>query len=164
MKPCTPVPRFQIFWHKFFRRLAVTGAIFCGECCLGQVGAPESKPLTVPNWKHEVLQRSSRSEPGVRGAIASSWKVSVVAVLAAQTADSASSWGAIELNPILAPQRGQRFDGRAAGIKFGITGALLFTEYVLLRRNPNRSKAFTKLNWGLAGVTSAIAARNLAVR
>lgn len=90
--------------------------------------------------------------------------MSVVAVLAAQAADSASSWGAIELNPILAPQRGMRFDGRAAGIKFGITGALLLTEYVVVRRNPDRGRAFAKLNWGLAAVTSAIAVRNIAVR
>ncbi|MBX9603845.1 MAG: hypothetical protein K2X35_22755 [Bryobacteraceae bacterium] len=164
MKPCT-TSRFRSNTRDLFRRvLLCSGTLLAGGgCCLGQHSVPGRHPLTAPDWKHEVL-RTGVHQPDMHTNLPKSWQMSVLAVVAAQAGDSVSSWGAVELNPVLAPRPGMRFDGRAAGVKFGIIGALLLTEYVIVRRNPERSKRFTRLNWGLAAVTSAIAARNFAVR
>ena len=87
------------------------------------------------------------------------WKLSALALAGALAADSASSWGRPELNPLVRGNAG-RFDGRSFSLKAGIAGGGLLAQYVLLRRAPQAEKAAAWTNFGAAGLLGAAAIRN----
>ena len=91
------------------------------------------------------------------------WTISLAPVLASQALDASSSWGMRELNPVLAGSNGG-FGGKAAGIKLGVTGALLGVEYLVIRKHPGSAKVFAKLNWASAVVTTSFAVHNFTIR
>jgi hypothetical protein len=87
------------------------------------------------------------------------WAVSLAPLFASQALDAASSYGMLELNPLLASPDG-RFGMKATTIKFGVIGALAASEYFLVRKYPRSAKVFTIVNWTTAGATSALAVHN----
>ncbi|MBA4182105.1 MAG: hypothetical protein C0506_16080 [Anaerolinea sp.] len=89
------------------------------------------------------------------------YSISVAALIGANAADLASSWGRPELNPLLTPgSSGGRFGWQAATIKLGLAGgSLLFQRYVL-RRRPELQRGFAISNFIAAGAMSAVAVRN----
>jgi hypothetical protein len=92
------------------------------------------------------------------------WKMSLVAVAAANALDAHSSWGKRELNPTLATAAGT-FGGRSLGLKLIFTGGLVGVEYLLARRRPGRTfyKVTSIVNFGSASVTTATAIRNYGI-
>jgi hypothetical protein len=89
------------------------------------------------------------------------YSISVAALIGANAADLASSWGRPELNPLLTPgSTGGRFGWQSATIKLGLAGgSLLFQRYVL-RRRPELQRGFAISNFVAAGAMSAVAVRN----
>ena len=85
------------------------------------------------------------------------WTWSLAALAAANTADVISSRGRYELNPVLGAGT---FGLRAAGMKVGISAATVGLEYLFLRRRPEAARKAAIVNFGMSGVTGAIAARN----
>jgi len=90
------------------------------------------------------------------------WKVSLVPLVAAHGLDTASSWGYVETNPILAGSNG-RFDARSAAIKFSFVGVAVVAEYFLMKRHPKWAKLFARANNANAILTTGFAVRNFAV-
>jgi len=83
---------------------------------------------------------------------------SFAAVAAGEVADSASSWGKLEANPVLGQSR---FGMEKAGAKIGLVGGVLAGEYFLLRhRSPATWKAMTAVNFAGAAALGGIAYRN----
>jgi hypothetical protein len=87
------------------------------------------------------------------------WAWSAAALMASVAMDTASSMGRPEMNPLLRGSMGQ-FNGRSAGLKFGIAGALLGSQYLLLQRHPEQAAWAATGNFAAAGLTSGIAVRN----
>jgi len=85
--------------------------------------------------------------------------VSLAALTAANIADTASSMGKRELNPLLACSRGN-FTAASAARKMTLVGGLETMELYLFHRNAHVSKALTILNFAGAAVVSGVAARN----
>jgi hypothetical protein len=88
---------------------------------------------------------------------------SVAALLAATAADAGTSWGRIELNPVLA-RDGARFGWQAMAIKSACTGASLLVQRFVLRRNPAARRKLAWTNFVMAGTLGAVAARNSTLR
>jgi hypothetical protein len=83
---------------------------------------------------------------------------SFAAVTTAEIADSASSWGKLEANPVLGQSR---FGLGKATVKIGLVSAIVTAQYVLLRhRGPSAYKAVAAINFAGAGALGAIAYRN----
>lgn len=91
------------------------------------------------------------------------FKWSVAALLAANAADAASSWGQPEANRLLAGPRG-RFDSRGLSIKLGVVGAIVVGEIVLVRHHPQAATRLGFVNFSTAGLTGSIAVHNLGVK
>jgi hypothetical protein len=90
------------------------------------------------------------------------YRWSLVASAGAQGADIASSWGGIEANPVLG--RGHRFGWQAASLKLGIAGGGWLIQRLILRRHPSKYRLAAVVNFGMAGATGAVAARNWRMR
>ncbi|MGA2737167.1 MAG: hypothetical protein ABSG65_06900 [Bryobacteraceae bacterium] len=83
---------------------------------------------------------------------------SFAAVTAAEAADSASSWGKLESNPVLGQSS---FGIGKASAKIGVVSAVLAGEYLVLRhRRPSVYKAMTVVNFAGAAALGGIAYRN----
>src|SRR5437879_5139853 len=91
------------------------------------------------------------------------WKRSLVPLMASQSLDAVSSYGMRELNPMLADSRGA-FGMRATTVKFGVVGAFVGVEYLIVRKHPGAARVFSKLNWTAAGITTGVAVHNFAIR
>jgi hypothetical protein len=91
------------------------------------------------------------------------WKLSLVPLAASQALDMSSSWGMREMNPVLAGPDG-RFGARAATVKLGVVGAFVGIEYLIVRKYPHAARAFEKINWAGAVVTTSFAAHNYMIR
>ncbi|MDX2179394.1 MAG: hypothetical protein SFV18_07370 [Bryobacteraceae bacterium] len=87
------------------------------------------------------------------------WKASALVLAGALAADTASSWGRPELNPLVRGGGG-RFDARSFGIKAGIAGGGLAIQYFLLKRSPQAERAAAYANFTAAGTLGYAAARN----
>jgi hypothetical protein len=87
------------------------------------------------------------------------WVISLAPLFASEALDAASSYGRREQNPLLAGADGS-FGMRAAGIKFGVVGALAGGEYLVVRKHPAAAKFFTVVNWVTAGATTGLAIHN----
>ena len=83
------------------------------------------------------------------------WRVSQYVTIGVNVADSHSSWGRREANPIL----GERFGTRAVAIKSGVIVAWLFIQRRTSRKGRNY-KAFAITNYAVSGTIGAIAIYN----
>lgn len=88
---------------------------------------------------------------------------SAAAFAAAQAADSASSYGLRELNPVLADAHG-RFGVKGVAWKAGITGGVVLGEMWVVKKRPRSRRAIAIANLVAAGVTAALAVHNVGVR
>lgn len=91
------------------------------------------------------------------------YRWSVGALIGANAADIASSWGKREGNPALRNSDG-RFGWSGVAIKSGITGGVLLAEWWILRRHRTQHKALAWTNYSLAGAIGAVSIRNFGVR
>lgn len=82
--------------------------------------------------------------------------------LGATSLDAASSWGRIELNPLLRSADG-RFGARGVGIKLAIFGGVEFAKWSLLRKG-HRGRWVRSLSLGPAAAFGGVAARNWRAR
>jgi len=87
------------------------------------------------------------------------WRVSEVVLVAATTADAASSWGRPEINPVL----GHQFGARGIAVKAGLMGGVLALQEFSVRRGMN-PKAAAALNFAGAGVFGYAAIHNTRLR
>ena len=87
------------------------------------------------------------------------WAISLAPLFASEALDAASSYGMRELNPLLAGSNGG-FGVKAAAVKFGVVGALVGAEYLVVRKHPASAKFFTIVNWVTAGATAGLAVHN----
>ena len=86
------------------------------------------------------------------------YRWSVVAVVAANALDVASSWQQMEANPVLGAN--SRFGARAVAIKAGFAGGSLLIEHWALRKNPKLYRKFAWLNFSVAGGLGVTASYN----
>ena len=103
-----------------------------------------------------------RSACGCRAEVTASkttWKASVVAVVAASAVDAHSSWNKQEVNPLLA-MPGGRFGARGVSIKALVTGAALAGQWAMVRHNPSARRYATIINFTMAAVYAKTAAHN----
>lgn len=92
-----------------------------------------------------------------------SWKISLVPLIASQALDAQSSYGMRELNPLLASSNGG-FETKALSIKLGLTAVAAGVEYLIVRKHPASARLLAKLNWTAGMLTSGFAAHNYAVK
>jgi hypothetical protein len=85
------------------------------------------------------------------------WKWSVGVLAAANAADTMTSMGRYELNPVLGAGR---FGPRATGLKIGISAAMIGAQYLILRRRPQAMRKAAFVNFAMAGATAGVAALN----
>jgi hypothetical protein len=92
------------------------------------------------------------------------WRVSLVALAAANVMDVDSSWGKRELNSNLSGNNG-RFGRDGALIKLGIVGGMFVVESLILRHRPSAKsyRGLALINFGSASVTGAMAIRNFGI-
>lgn len=92
------------------------------------------------------------------------YRSSLAAYGIAGAADVASSYGQREGNPlVITGSRGQ-FDGSSLALKAGIMGGIFAIEHIAMRKYPRARRVFTVVNFGLAGQTGFVAARNVGRR
>lgn len=93
-----------------------------------------------------------------------SWKISLTALAAANIVDTASSWNKHELNPALAAPNAT-FGWQAAGLKMGITGAVLGVQWLATRHGagPGLYRALSIINFGSAAAIGAVAGHNFTI-
>lgn len=87
---------------------------------------------------------------------------STVALVAASLVDVHSSWGKREANPALQGPNG-RFGARGVGIKMGMVGGIILGQYFIVKSKPEFANAAAWTNFGIAGVTAGVAARNYTI-
>lgn len=112
----------------------------------------------------EVIEhpRNLKEEAAIHAKHKKLWMWSTVAVVAASFADSHSSWGKLESNGLLKSGNGT-FGARGFGLKMGMVGGMLLGQKLILDAKPGLAPAMTWLNFGTAGVKSAVAARNYGI-
>jgi hypothetical protein len=86
------------------------------------------------------------------------FSASVAAVCAAAIADTGTSWGKAESNPILGQSR---YGMAQTGIKIGLISAAMAGQYFLLRHHSRHvAMGFAAVNFASAGVLGAVAYHN----
>jgi len=112
----------------------------------------------------EVLEhpRNLKEEASVHAKHKKLWLWSTMAVVAASFADSHSSWGKLESNGLLKSQNGT-FGAKGFGLKMGIVGGMLLGQKLILDAKPGLAPAMTWLNFGTAGLKTAVATRNYGI-
>src|SRR5215471_18226314 len=97
-----------------------------------------------------ILTAGMMNAEGVDGKGRRLWNWSVAAMAAGNVADTFSSLGRHELNPVLGVGK---FGPRATGMKIGISAATVGVQYLLLRRRPVAAKRLAYVNFGMAAAT-----------
>ena len=87
------------------------------------------------------------------------WKLSLLALAAAHSADAATSWNKRELNPMLSPGGGA-FGAQALAVKCAVSIGSLGLQAILLRNRPQLAKMFARLNFMETGIIGATAIHN----
>ena len=93
------------------------------------------------------------------------YHVSVGAVVAGNVADIGTSYGHLEMNPML-QGAGQRFGTRQLIVKYSIPAAVIGLQALMLHRHPQPTvyKAYTITNAVVASTYAAMAIRNARVK
>ena len=86
------------------------------------------------------------------------WLASAFTLTGAALADSWSSRGLIELNPIVARQN--RFTVSSGELKLALVGFAFAAEWFVTRRRPQAAKGYARLNFGLAGGLAVVTVHN----
>jgi hypothetical protein len=107
-----------------------------------------------------VLVNQSAASPASRPN-SRAWKLSLLALAAAASADALSSWGKQEANPLLRSSNGT-FGVRGLTIKGGLTGASVVPQY-MMRNNSKARKTFTILNFAETAMFTALAVHNFSI-
>lgn len=89
------------------------------------------------------------------------WLLSTALVVAAHVADSRTSVGRYETNPVLG--RGS-FGSRQLVIKSGIVGSSVVAEWLLVRKHRALARPFTYANFAATGVVARQAYKNTEVQ
>lgn len=89
------------------------------------------------------------------------WVISCFTLIAATSADMASSWGRPEANSFLRSSDG-RFGAKGVSMKMLIAGATL-TPQLLMRNRPGTQRLFTIANFLQTGLYTGVAIRNYGV-
>src|SRR5690348_2401299 len=108
----------------------------------------EPRPITIAHVEDAPRRHTSRL-----------WVASCMALIAATSADMASSWGRNEANPMLRSGDG-RFGARGASIKLAMAGAMIAPQFFVMRRAPGSQRLFTIANFAQAGLYTGVAIRN----
>jgi hypothetical protein len=90
------------------------------------------------------------------------WKLSLLALVAAHSADAATSWQKRELNPLLSPGSGA-FGWQSLAIKGGIAVGSLTVQAFTLHHHPEAAKRFAIMNYIEAGAIGGVAAHNATI-
>mgnify|MGYP001590095481 CR=1 FL=1 len=91
------------------------------------------------------------------------WLLSVAALIAAGAADTHSSYGGYEANPLLRSADG-RLRARGVAIKFGLLGGAIATEYLIIRKHPETGDTAFVANLAATSALTAVAVRNYRFR
>jgi hypothetical protein len=91
------------------------------------------------------------------------WLMSIPVLVAGNALDARSSWGRPETNGLLQGAGGQ-FNGRGAAIKFSITGALLASQFVMVRafRHDHEAQDTVLKGWTSSNLIFGSAAAGIA--
>jgi hypothetical protein len=89
------------------------------------------------------------------------WRASQALLAGANAADTATSWGKYESNPLL--RTGQRFGYGSMAIKLGILGGGLAAQHFIARKYPNQTPYLATANLAATAVLAAAAAHNMGV-
>lgn len=103
--------------------------------------------LSLPGWAGETRK-------------AKIWRISMVVLGGATTADAYSSWGKREANPLLQTTSGQ-FGARSVALKASFTGAAMFMQWRLARKDPKITPYLATANFAAAAIFTGAAARAL---
>lgn len=87
------------------------------------------------------------------------YRVSQAILVAGNAADAHSSWGRLELNPILAGPNG-RFGARGVSIKAAVAVGWLVTQELMTRKDRRPRKAFAIANTAGGVFLGGVAVRN----
>jgi hypothetical protein len=87
------------------------------------------------------------------------WKLSLLALAAAHSADAATSWNKRELNPMLSPSGGA-FGAQTLAVKCAVSIGSIGLQAILLRSRPQLAKMFARLNFMETGIIGATAIHN----
>jgi hypothetical protein len=131
----------------------------------GNAGFPPVAPATLTYATHVapsaptalsslVQPERAKTQPKMTG-----WKLSLLALAAAHSADAATSWNKKELNPMLSPNSAA-FGVQALALKCAITVVSIGVQALLLRRRPELAKAFGRINFMESGIIGATALHN----
>jgi hypothetical protein len=150
---------------KRFRPSTTAFAVILATVAMGSSLCAADRSELFPDRNRPASLLAQEASVGVRRDRAAyrAWKWSLAPAIASQALDAASSWNMRELNPVLADGSG-RFAVKAATLKFGLAGALVCGEYLLVRNHPGAARVLAKLNWSSAVVTGAFAAHNYAIK
>lgn len=140
------------FGGNSLRKLALAGRVTCALALWPLLGAPVwgAEGSTVVE-RPPVERKASKWKKA--------WTWSAAALMASVAADTASSMGRTELNPLLRGPAGQ-FNARSAALKFSIAGALVGSQYLFLRKHPEQAAWAAAGNFAAAGLTAGVAVRN----
>lgn len=134
-----------------------------------------------PQWDSEYATPTHETQPAAQGYVRSTaspgllpierenprsirlFRLSVVALAAANAVDASSSWGKYERNSALAGNGGI-FDQRSLLLKAGIMGAMVATQYIFARGSGKARRIATIMNFSTAAVYGATAVHNFRVR
>lgn len=141
-----------------------TNAITTAVSPVGTIAKPlslKAMPASAGLAAAEINARDfAPKAEGQAGRNKTFYKWSVVAVGAANAADTFSSWGQSESNPAL----GGTFGGKSMALKAAFIGTSFVIERVALRHNPKLYKSLGWLNMAVAGGLGAAAAHNVQIR
>lgn len=122
---------------------------------------PQALTYVSPIAPSAILASRSMVQPEVRKTERKTmeWKLSLLALAAAHSADAATSWNKRELNPMLSPNSGA-FGLQTLAIKCAISAGSIGLQLVLLKRHPELVKWFARINFVESGVIGATAMHN----
>lgn len=111
----------------------------------------QSRSITIAHVEDAPQRHTSRV-----------WVASCIALVAATSADMASSWGRNEANPMLRSADGT-FGARGVSLKLAMAGAMIVPQYFIAKRAPGTQRLFTIANFIQAGMYTGVAVRNYGV-
>ncbi len=149
-------------------RKILIGLAFCVPPLLAQVNSIlPSKPVTIREMAAPpAISGSESATVNIEKAVPAGrtlYHWSIVAAIAANAADAASSWSQQEANPVVAGG-GAQFGATSIAIKSGFVATSLVIQHIALRHRPDLYKKLAWLNFGTAGVLGGVARYNSGLR
>jgi hypothetical protein len=126
--------------------------------------------FSVSNLDPAAFQPVSRFRESASGLIArpesglTTYKWSMAALIAANSADAISSWRQLEANHVVGAGPRATFGYSSLAIKSSFAGTSLLIQHVVLRHRPDLYKKLAWLNFASAGGLGAVAFHNVSIR